>query len=121
MGGVMLTCQRTNAAAMKFYEQCKYTVDNISPMKVVRPTLRSAPFASSLPKPERSGCAGPDGGGGGLQHYEIFSKIWCKDARAVLDKRAAQAREMWQAEHDGRVVIESAHQSAAENKALLTQ
>ncbi len=39
MGGVMLTCQRTNAAAMKFYEQCKYTVDNISPMKVVRPTL----------------------------------------------------------------------------------
>ena len=54
-------------------------------------------------------------------NYEIFSKIWCQDARAVLDKRAEQAREMWQAEHDGRVVIESAHQSAAENKALLTQ
>ena len=88
-------------------------------MKVVRSTLlRPAPFASSLskkavaqdPMAEEDDC-----------NYEIFSKIWCKDARAVLDKRAAQAREMWQAEHDGRVVIESAHQSAAENKALLTQ
>lgn len=33
-GGVMLTCQRTNAAAQKFYESSKYTVDSISPIKV---------------------------------------------------------------------------------------
>jgi len=36
-------------------------------------------------------------------NYEIYSKVWCQDARGVLDKHATSAVAMWQAEHDGRL------------------
>eukprot|EP01052_Picozoa_sp_SAG31_P031579 SAG31_NODE_3361_length_4364_cov_3.184291_4_plen_89_part_00 len=79
MGGVMLTCQRTNEAAAEFYKACKYTLDEISPSKV-------DPYA------------GEDD-----YNHEIFSKLWSDDVKATLAKRGAEARAVWAADHDGRV------------------
>ena len=67
MSGVMLTCQRANAAAQAFYTSCKYAVDNISPGKC-DPSAEADEY-----------------------DYEIFSKVWDPEARSVLDKRAEVA------------------------------
>ena len=49
---------------------------------------------------------------------EIYSKIWCPQARGVLDKHAASAVAMWQAEHDGRLQVSQNEEFCIKKKEL---
>jgi hypothetical protein len=69
MAGVMLTIQKANARALQFYtHKCKYTMDAISPSQ-------TDPFAPP-----------------GEYDYDIYSKITCDAARAVLKRKGDEAR-----------------------------
>ena len=38
--------------------------------------------------------------------YEIYSKLWDEGVKAELAKRGAEAKRVWDAEHDGRLEME---------------
>lgn len=37
---------------------------------------------------------------------QIYSKVWDESVKATLGKRAAEAKKMWEAEHDGRLEMQ---------------
>lgn len=79
MHGIMLTVNHNNKPANAFYRSCKYSVDEISPVKV-NPMADEDDY-----------------------DYEIMSKIWDAEGRATLAAAGEEARDYWNADHEGRV------------------
>ncbi len=51
-----------------------------------------------------------------ILHCQIYSKVWDEGVQATLAKRAAEAKKMWEAEHDGRLEMQRENGQLARNQ-----